>query len=148
MLTNLKIRSIEPDGIMAMIAQINGEDLSKGDFFEQYTTGVYRHDGYKFNFNQFIENNTNNNIMNEWAGYGVCDNYQQVLNYYKDLFNNSDKKQVIVLCTVRRNDQESSGGWRWHKWGRYIGNQNPQHEYLYDDTHIDLVYCYHIYEID
>lgn len=33
-------------------------------------------------------------------------------------------------------------------WGAYIGNQNPQHEYIYDDKHIDKVYCYHIYEID
>jgi hypothetical protein len=38
-------------------------------------------------------------------------------------------------------------GWRYHKWGDYIGSQNPQSEYLYDDTHIDAVWTFHIYEL-
>jgi len=147
MLTNLKIRSIEPNGIMAMLSQINGEDLSKGDFFEQYETGVYRHDGYKFNFDNFIDDNTSDKIIDKWVEYGVCDNYQQILDHNTELFSSPDKKHVIGLCTVRRKDQSEDGGWRWHKWGEYIGTQNPQCEYLYDDTHIEKVYCYHIFEI-
>ncbi len=147
MLTNLNIRSIKPDGIMAMISQINGEDLNENGYFEQYDTGIYRHDGYKFNFNYFISDNTYDEIIDNWVQYGVCDNYKQIIDHAANIINNPDKKYVIGMCTVRREDQGECGGWRWHKWGEYIGNQNPQHEYLYDDMYIDKVYCYHIYEV-
>lgn len=147
MLTNLTIRSIKPDGIMAMIAQMNGEDLTNGTYFEKYTDGVYRHDGFKFNFDSFIKDNTFDTIIDEWVSSGVCDNYEQMLECNEKLFSDPNKKYVVGLSTVRRKDQSPEGGWRWHKWGEYIGTQNPQHEYLYDDTHIDTVYCYHIYEI-
>lgn len=30
---------------------------------------------------------------------------------------------------------------------KYIGIQNPQYEYLYDEEDIEKVYCYHIYEV-
>lgn len=147
MLVNLKIRDIRPDMICAMISKINGVDLETGDYFEQYTTGVYRHDGYKFNFDSFIKNNTNDKIIDSWVNYGVCDNHEQILNRFKDLLADSSKKYVIGLSTVERKNQSPDGGWRWHKWGEYIGTQNPKNEYLYDDTHIDKVYCYHIYEV-
>lgn len=147
MLKNLSIKSIEPSGIMAMISQINGENLADGTYFEKYIDGVYRHDGFKFNFDSFIKDNTFDTLTDEWVTYGVCDNYEQILERYDNLLSNPDKNYVVGLCTVRRKDQGPDGGWRWHKWGKYIGTQNPQHEYLYDDTHIDEIYCYHIYEI-
>ena len=31
------------------------------------------------------------------------------------------------------------GGWRWHKWGEYIGKHNPQYEYLDHESGIDYV---------
>ena len=71
----------------------------------------------------------------------LCANTKMVI------LNNPNKNFVIGLSTVERDRQPSDGGWRWHKWGEYIGNQNPEHEYLYDDIHIDKVYCFHIYEI-
>lgn len=149
MLVNLKIRDITPDPICAMIAKINGEDLSKGEYFEQYSKGIYRHDGYKFNFDNFIESNTNNVIKDKWgSGLGVCDNYKQILNYCKELIDDPNKKYVIGLSTVEKKNQASEGGWRWHKWGEYIGDKNPQCEYLYDEPEIEKVYCYHIFEIE
>lgn len=83
MLKNLSIRTIKPDMIHAMIAQVNGIDLSNDDYFEQYTTGIYRHDGYMFNFDGFIENGTLDTIADKWIEYGVCDNYQQILELKK-----------------------------------------------------------------
>lgn len=149
MLKNLNIISIAPSGIMAMLAQINGVDITNIDsMFSHYETGVYRHDGFIFNFTYFIEENCNNLIKDEWVDYGVCDNYKQVLEHYKELLSDVNKNYVIGLSTVNRKDQPEGDGWRWHKWGEYIGTQNPQHEYIYDDTHIDTVYCYHIYEIE
>lgn len=47
MLKDLRYGNVEPSFIYASIAQINGVDLSKEEnYFEHYTTGVYRHDGY------------------------------------------------------------------------------------------------------
>lgn len=149
MLKDLNYYTVEPDAICSMIAEINGEDLSDSTkYFEHYETGIYRHDGYKFNFDHFIKNNCEDKIIDEWVKYGVCDNYEQILEKYKNILNNPNKNFVIGLSTVERDGQPSDGGWRWHKWGEYIGNQNPEHEYLYDDIHINKVYCFHIYEIE
>lgn len=150
MLKNLDIVSIMPSGIMAMLAQaIHKVDIANADsMFSHYETGVYRHDGFKFNFDVFIEGNCINSIKDKWVAYGVCDNYKQILEHYKELLNSEDKSYVIGLSTVNRKDEPEDGGWRWGGWGKYIGTQNPQHEYIYNDTHIDTVYCYHIYEIE
>lgn len=149
MLKDLNYHSIVPDKISGMVAKINGVDLSKPEeYFEHYATGVYRHDGCKFNFDAFIRNNCENKIVDDWVKYGVCDNYEQILEKCKDILDTPNKNYVIGLSTVERATQPANGGWRWHKWGEYIGNQNPEHEYLYDDTHIDKVYCFHIYEIE
>lgn len=53
----------------------------------------------------------------------------------------------LPFVKMERCEQYPEGGWRWHKWGPYIGVQNPQCEYLYDEKNIDVVYTYHIYEI-
>lgn len=150
MLKDLTYQTTLPSFISKTIAEINGVDLSREDaYFEHYETGVYRHDGYIFNFDKFIEDNCCEAIADKYFGsfYGVCDDYKQVLKNYKDLVEDKSRNYVIGLSTVTRESQPSEGGWRWHKWGNYIGTQNPQHEYLYDDKHIDKVYCYYIYEI-
>lgn len=146
MLKDLTYITTNPDFICASIAKINGVDIN-GNIFERYEKGVYRHDGYLFNFDMFIEGRCAEKIIDKWVAYGVCDNYKQILEYHKDIISDN-KNYVIGLSTVERKNQDENGGWRWHKWGEYIGNQNPQHEYLYDDTHIDKVYCYQIYEIE
>lgn len=146
MLKDLTYITTNPDFICATIAKVNGVDIN-GNIFERYEKGVYRHDGYLFNFDRFIDNNCAETIIDKWVAYGVCDNYKQILECHKDIISDN-KNYVIGLSTVERKNQDENGGWRWHKWGEYIGNQNPQHEYLYDDTHIDKVYCYHIYEIE
>jgi len=83
----------------------------------------------------------------EFPYYGVCDNYDQILSKCPDIIAN-DKQYVISLTAVLKDEQSSSGGWRWHKWGEYIGNYNPQHEYIFDEEDIEKVYCYTIHEID
>ena len=149
MLKDLSYCTTLPSGIYSMIAIINGVDLScEKNYFEHYETGVYRHDGYKFNFDGFIEERCMEHIIDKWVMYGVCDDYPQILEKYASILNNPNKNYVIGLSVVEREKQSSDGGWRWHKWGEYIGTQNPQHEYLYDDIHIDKVCCFHIYEID
>lgn len=148
MLKDLTYCTTQPSEFYSMIARANGIDLScKENYFEHYTTGVYRNDGYAFNFDGFINERCAEDIIDEWVMYGVCDDYSQILEKYDNLLNNPNKNYVIGLSAVERKNQSADGGWRWHKWGEYIGTQNPQHEYLYDDIHIDKVYCFRIYEI-
>jgi hypothetical protein len=83
----------------------------------------------------------------EPSSYGVCDNWEQLKAALSPFVFEPGRNFVIALTLVKREDQSSEGGWRYHKWGPYIGVQGPSHEYLYDDKHIDQVYCWHIYEL-
>ncbi|NUJ17431.1 hypothetical protein FKN04_12680 [Bacillus glycinifermentans] len=80
------------------------------------------------------------------ATFGVCDHFQQVLDLHP-VITISPNKFVIGLTKVRRKDQPRKYGWRWCKWGEYIGNHTPQHEYLYDEEGIEEVFVYKIIRI-
>lgn len=87
----------------------------------------------------------------DWDAYpsegGVCDTPEQVLAHIPLLV--TDPRRFIVFFTpIRKRDQPAEGGWRWHKWGEYIGTQpSAGCEYLYDEPHIDEVLVYHIVEV-
>lgn len=82
--------------------------------------------------------------------YGVCDNAEQLLNYYDNKINsgelNSESKYLLCLTPIFKFSQPPVDGWRWHKHGEYIGVQNPKCEYLYNED-IDLVYSFSVIEI-
>lgn len=82
------------------------------------------------------------------AEYMVCDSVEQAVEYWKGAIENPDHKYVIALMPVRKSDEPDTDGWRWHKWGEYIGTQKPQCEYLFDEPEIDMVYCAHIYNVE
>jgi len=127
------------DPIMDLIASVNG---NKSEVLE-LRTGVYQIGdfGSSASFPGY-ENYPNVTV----GAYGVCDNITQLLEKCPELEADENRQFTVTLTPVWKNAQESSGGWRWHKWGDYIGTQDPQHEYLYDEEGIDLVYCFHIYE--
>jgi len=77
--------------------------------------------------------------------YGVCDTAQQVLDIYPILQKDEDRAFIVMFTPVLKVNQSSDGGWRWHKWGSYIGKENPECEYLYNED-IEGVFVYHIYE--
>lgn len=79
--------------------------------------------------------------------YGVADDVDQVLKYYKTYIDDKDRKFAIIITPVLRSEEPSDGGWRWHKWGEYIGNQNPSSEYLYDETDIDKIVLFSVVQI-
>ncbi len=88
-----------------------------------------------------------------WCNYGVADNASQVLDYYNgllveygDYMNN--RKFIIKMTPIFREDEPADGGWRWHKWGQYIGDFEPKCEYLYDEQGIDYVWVFHILEVE
>lgn len=78
--------------------------------------------------------------------YGVCDNVENLLEVAPFL-QTSPRKFVVTMTHLRKEDEPSYGGWRWHKWGPYIGTQKPQCEYLYDEPVIEEVWVYHVYEL-
>lgn len=82
---------------------------------------------------------SNDDILDD---YGVCDNVEQVIDLYKldKIYGNFS----IALTPIFKNEQPESGGWRWHKWGRYIGEHEATCEYLYDEANIEQVYVYKI----
>ncbi len=83
------------------------------------------------------------------AKYGVCDNPTQVMEWPEmaAALANPDRLYAVVFTILRSQDQHPTGGWRWHKWGEYVGVQNPQCEYLYDEPEIDTVYIYHVHDV-
>ena len=82
----------------------------------------------------------------DWFGnYGVCDNYQQILDQCP-MLKESDRQFFITIKSVKKSEQSDCGGWRWHKWGQYIGTHKITTEYLYDEPIVEEVFVYHIYE--
>lgn len=78
--------------------------------------------------------------------FGVCDDYTQILERWPFLLTDERRFQ-IWMADVYREHQSPEGGWRWHKWGEYIGTYQPRHEYLYDED-IDKVQTFHIIEMN
>jgi hypothetical protein len=78
--------------------------------------------------------------------YGVCDSPFQLLSAFD--FESDSRIFCLSFVPIEKVDQPESGGWRWHKWGPYIGTQTPTCEYLADEPEIDLVWTYQIYEIE
>jgi hypothetical protein len=77
--------------------------------------------------------------------YGVCDDVGNLLESIPELIT-STNQFVVLLTEINRDSEPDVGGWRWHKWGPYVGNKTPMCEYIKDEPLIDRVYCYHVYE--
>jgi hypothetical protein len=80
--------------------------------------------------------------------YGVCDDVGDILRVYPLLEADPARAFVVTMKRVKRNlaNKGMGGGWRWHKWGEYIGTQQQTTEYLDDEPKVEQVYCFHIYE--
>lgn len=67
-----------------------------------------------------------------------------------DYLRNSDRKFAVGFNPIEQDPENPGGGWRWHKWGSYIGKHDVQYEYLDDEDLSDIgqnyILCFHIYE--
>lgn len=73
--------------------------------------------------------------------YGVCDSWEQIVEECPRL--QADREPYVIRITpVVKGD---NGGWRWHKWGPYIGVHSPEYEYLDDEPAIEKVYTFSIH---
>jgi len=164
MLVNILLYNGPKDPTMEAILAI----LGQGGKVERIDTGVY--DCPHFNFSNEVgiheyddkyphltritseEDNAvalanDRPVYESFGCYGVCDNYKQVIEQCKELQPSDPGLYIMSVTRVSRDEQPAEGGWRWHKWGEYIGAQNPQHEYLYDEKDIDEVFCYHVLHV-
>jgi hypothetical protein len=148
MLTKVKI-NMDPTSQMGRILNI----LAKGDFgAKEIEPGFYLIN--HFSFDHLLTGSGYN--IKPWMDdslpdippeYGVCDTPEQFIGRYKAALEASPHSFVVSFTIVRKSEQYAQGGWRWHKWGPYIGDKERQCEYLYDEPEIDQATVYHIYEI-
>lgn len=126
------------DPILAIVATVNG----RSGVTKELRPGVYEigHFGSS-HFMEGYEHYPETAV----GSYGVCDSVEQLLSACPEL-EAPGREFVVTVTPIRKDAEPDTGGWRWHKWGMYIGTQNPQCEYIYDEPSIEEVLCFHIYE--
>lgn len=105
------------------------------------------------NFSMKLESLTDIKVKKNYENgyYGLCDNAEQVIKYYESLIANKElymfSNYIITLTPMIKEAQPERDGFRFHKWGQYLGVQDIEsYEYIYDSD-IDLIYSFHIYQI-
>ena len=79
---------------------------------------------------------------------GVVDSIEQFIEFFGEYLENDPRNFIVCFVEIVRSMEPPTDGWRYHKWGTYYGTQNPQNEYIFNDTHIDRVYTFHIYQVN
>lgn len=87
-------------------------------------------------------------LGSDFDAFGVCDSPEQLVGKLPASVAEGPNKYVVSMVEVRRSDEPPEGGWRWHKWGGYIGDKTPTTEYLHDEPEIDAVWTYHVYAVE
>lgn len=83
--------------------------------------------------------------------YGVCDTPKQFAEKFGDLVKADPRNCCVFFTHVEKDptNRGQGGGWRWHKWGEYVGEGTPEHEYLDDEEGFEGgVYVFHVHDID
>lgn len=165
MLINLTPNEIEIARRMSIAEEHKFEYIPQCDeSLKQHGDGIYECNfGFNFSHEEFLEFDNIGMIPFEQSfevfkpdyikdQYGVADSIEQIKEYFKEEIQNPNRKFIISFATAFQDKQNKGkgGGWRWHKWGPYIGKLDSQCEYLDDEDFGDdfeCVICYHLYEI-
>lgn len=163
-------KDLDAERIFAEVTKLSDEFLPYPDFQEylRYKNILIIQEDYRKDFTGVYISDLNASITIEhltdykdvknchspiyWKSYGVADNASQVLDYYDSICKEhseyvKDKEFIIILTPIFRTNQPKEDGWRWHKWGQYIGKFEHKCEYLYDEENIDFVLCFKIVEV-
>lgn len=127
------------DPILQIMGSINPHTLNRRIKAGMYEVKHYGSSHFLPSYEHYPENIQ---VMN----YGVCDYPEQLIERASSLETDPVRKFVVTFTRVTKASQPSDGGWRWHKWGPYIGDKKPTMEYLYDEPEIDEIFAFHIYE--
>lgn len=86
--------------------------------------------------------------LGTWASNSyVDDSPEEFIEKYHELLADDNRIFAVFFTPIQREEQDPEGGWRWHKWGEYLGKHTPQREYLYDEEGIDVVYIVKILQV-
>lgn len=101
---------------------------------------------YRRKMNKLYSEKYNRGPFRYLGSYGLCDTPEQFFQMYPHI-RDDDVPRVMTFNKITRESQSPTGGFRYHKNGKYIGKQKPRSEYLYDDQHIDFICSFHIYRV-
>lgn len=165
MLVNLTPNWKEIERRSAIAKEHNFEHIPQCDErLMQYGIGIYQCN-FDFNFSheEFLEFDNMGSIPFDQsfevfapsylkAQYGVGDSIEQIKEYFKEEIEDPNRKYFITATPVFQDKENKGkgGGWRWHKWGEYIGKLEPKCEYLDDEDFGDdfeYVIHFHLYEV-
>ena len=128
------------DPILAIVGSLHGDSESKRLGLGMYQVSHFGGSHFMPKYEDYPED------LGDIDCYGVCDYPAQVLERCPMLGEHPKRSFVVIFHRLLKKDEDESGGWRWHKWGEYIGDQKPQREYLHDEPEIEEVWTYHIHE--
>lgn len=140
-----------------MIADVmGGGDGSGTPTQTRLGPGMYQIAHFSFNYSLGPQVSSKYDLdLGDWDdptapfSYGVCDTPAQLIEKFPML--ETDPRRFVVSFTHVAKDPTNrgqGGGWRWHKWGPYIGDHEHEYEYLDDEVGFeDGIYVYGIYEL-
>lgn len=137
MLTNVKWDKVGHMGMSPELSMLVGDVTPK-----QVTTGVYSDAGFNTRrLSSQIDERDYDSCF-----YGVADNYAQIIEKFPEI-TAEGTKYVITYQRLNKDEQSPDGGWRWTKWGEYIGDQDPQHDYLYWEPEIESIIVFNVFKV-
>lgn len=137
MLTDIKWDKVGHMGMPPEFAAMLGDVMPN-----QVSTGIYKDAGFNSRglSSQIDSNDYDNNH------YGVADNVEQIIKKFPSI-NDEDGKYIIAYQRLSRDEEPQDGGWRWHKWGEYIGDKEPQCEYLAHEPEIESIIVFNVFKL-
>lgn len=130
-------KALETDGALAIIAAIRGLPLHRRERQGVYEIGHFGGSHFLRDYEHYPQVSK--------GPYGVADDVDQIVAANPEL-SDPQRQFVVTFTRVRKATEAAEGGWRWHKWGEYIGTKTPTREYLHDEPEIDEVLVFSIYE--
>lgn len=124
--------------------------IAKGKPCRRITQGIYENGHWSFELEFRGTQNFDLDFpdLGDFSCYGVCDSSSQLVESLPKAVLEGPEKFVVSMVLLKKSEQPKEGGWRWHKWGPYIGHQKPQREYLADEPEIEEVWTYHVYKLE
>lgn len=144
MLIDPRLLAAGPNPIGALLAT-----LALKARVERVEEGIYRL-GH-FNFDHEIAEEGwkvfHSDLPESVACYGVCDSIEQFLTDFGGALQSDPRSYCVGFTHVAKHPERAGegGGWRWHKWGPYVGHGEPTTEYLDDEEGFaDGVWTFHV----
>lgn len=79
----------------------------------------------------------------DYEGIGDFFQGKQVVQFMQAMEEQNREYGFVLLLTPIVNEHNHTwGGWRWHKWGEYLGHHQIEYEYLNDEEGVDFVFVW------